>query len=95
MIRKLFLVVFVLMLGVFGLTFALKNPHSVTVSYYFNLVWEGPLVLLLLGVLAVGVAAGLIPGVIRVTSLRRQLGKARRKAGDGATDTGLVIGGES
>ncbi len=83
------------MFGVFGLTFAVKNPHSVTVSYYFNLAWEGPLVLLLLGVLAVGVVAGLIPGVIRVASLRRQLGKARRKTGDEATDTGIVIGGES
>jgi uncharacterized integral membrane protein len=95
MIRKLFLVVFVLMLGVFGLTFALKNPHSVTVSYYFNLVWEGPLVLLLLGVLAIGVVVGLIPGVFRVTSLRRQFRKAQRKTGDGTTGTGLVIGRES
>ncbi len=38
--------------------FALNNPHDVTVHFFFGTYWRGPLVLLVLAVLACGVLLG-------------------------------------
>ena len=38
--------------------FALNNPHDVTVNFFFGTYWRGPLVLLVLAVLACGVLLG-------------------------------------
>ena len=51
----LFLIVLVL-----AVSFAAKNHQPVTVSYYFDFVWSGPLSVLLFSVLAIGALLGVL-----------------------------------
>ena len=76
MIRKLLLTVLVLATIVVGVTFAAQNPHEISLSYYFNLSWHGPLVLALLGALVVGFILAAVPLWIRLLRLRRKLDSA-------------------
>ena len=47
MLKKLLITVGILISVGVGVTFAAKNPQAVSLSYYFNLAWEGPLVIAL------------------------------------------------
>ncbi len=76
MIRKLLLTVLVLATIVVGVTFAAQNPQEISLSYYFNLSWHGPLVLALLGALIVGFVLAAVPLWIRLLRLRRKLASA-------------------
>ena len=73
MIRKLLLTVLVLATIVLGVTFAGQNPQEISLSYYFNLSWQGPLVLALLGALVVGFILAAVPLWFRLFLLRRKL----------------------
>jgi lipopolysaccharide assembly protein A len=68
-------------LGVFlALLFlALQNAELVTVRFYHWFSWEAPLIFLLLVAFALGVAAGLLAGLLRYARLKRQLGRLRRE----------------
>lgn len=55
----LYLLLFIV-IAVFGLTFALKNPSPVELHYYPDLVISAPLYLVLLVTLMIGVLIGLI-----------------------------------
>ncbi len=70
---------FVALLGIcfFGVTVAVKNPVEVSLRYYFDLAWEGPLVIALLAVLVIGFFLGLLTGFFRVLALRRELRRHR------------------
>ncbi len=61
------------------LLFALQNAKSVEVQFYGWFSWQVPLVFLLLIAFALGVAAGLLAGVVRTVRLKRQLGRLRRE----------------
>ena len=76
MIRKLLLTVLMLATIVVGVTFAAQNPQEVSLSYYFDLSWHGPLVLALLGALIVGFVLAGVPLWIRLLRLRRKLALA-------------------
>ena len=56
--KKLVYVLIFLIVFVFGLTFAARNPDDITINYYFGIDFELPLTLLLLVVLGVGVLLG-------------------------------------
>ena len=73
MIRKLLLTVLVLATIVVGVTFAAQNPQEISLSYYFNLGWHGPLVIALLGAVVVGFVLAAVPLWIRLLRLRRKL----------------------
>jgi len=73
MIRKLLITVLVLGAIVLGLTFAAQNPQEISLSYYFNLSWRGPLVFALLGALVAGFILAAVPLWIRLFRLRRKL----------------------
>ena len=72
MIRKLLLTVLVLSIIVLGVTFAAQNPQEISLSYYFNLSWQGPLVLALFGALVAGFILAAIPLWFRLFRLRRK-----------------------
>ncbi len=72
MIRKVLLTVLLLATIVLGVTFAAQNPQEISLSYYFNLSWHGPLVIALLGALAVGFVLAAVPLSIRLLRLRRK-----------------------
>ena len=72
MIRKLLLTVLVLSIIVLGATFAAQNPQEISLSYYFNLTWQGPLVVALFGALVAVFILAAIPLWFRLFCLRRK-----------------------
>ena len=76
MLKKLFTTVVISIAVGVGVTFAAKNPQSVSLSYYFNLAWEGPLVIALVTTLASGVFLGAAPLLLRIFQLKRKLNAA-------------------
>ena len=86
MLKKLLTMVLVLATIVVGITFAAQNPQEVSLSYYFNLSWQGPLVFALLGALAAGFIVAAVPLWIRAFRLRRKLvSNSSRTRGSGKT----------
>ena len=77
MLKKVTLFVLLLGIGIFGVTVAVKNPIEVPLRYYFDLAWEGPLVIALLAVLVIGFFLGLLTGFFRILTLRRELRRRR------------------
>jgi lipopolysaccharide assembly protein A len=67
-------VVFLLLLG-----FAIKNTDSVTLRYFAGLEWQAPLAFVLLLVLAIGIVAGILTGLGKIASQRRELRALRRE----------------
>ena len=71
------------------LAFAAKNTDPVTLRFYFGLVWQAPLVALLLAFFAAGVALGLMAMFGSWFAQRRELSRlqrpdtARKEAGGG------------
>ena len=76
--RFLYAFVAIVMLA-FGLGFAYKNAQIVNVDYYFGLHWDGPLSLLLLSAMTLGVVLGLLVGLGMYVRMQRQLVRARRE----------------
>lgn len=62
-----------------GVTFAFQNSHVIEINYYFGAQWSGPLSLVLLAVLALGIVLGYVAGLRTVIRLQRQLVLARRE----------------
>ncbi len=58
--------------------FALKNTDPVTLRFYFDQSWQPPLVLLLLGFFAGGIAVGVLATLGRVFRQRREILQLRR-----------------
>ncbi|HKW80075.1 MAG TPA: lipopolysaccharide assembly protein LapA domain-containing protein [Casimicrobiaceae bacterium] len=61
------------------LLFALQNVEPVTLRFYDGVVWQTPLIFLILVVFAAGAAAGLLTGAIRSARLKRQVTRLRRE----------------
>ena len=64
----------------FGISFALRNATSVTVTYYFGLHWTGSLSVLLVVTLAIGALMGVLFTLGWVVKMKRQVSHARREA---------------
>lgn len=64
----------------FGISFALENAKSVTVTYYFGLNWSGSLSVLLLITVAIGALMGVLFTLGWVIKTKRQVSRARREA---------------
>jgi len=60
------------------LLFSLQNAQLVPVTFYGLFSWHAPLVFLLLIAFALGMAAGLLAGVMRTLRLKRQINRMRR-----------------
>ncbi len=76
--RILYSVLFVLVL-VLGLTFVLKNPGEVTLTYYFGWQWSAPLAVVLLLALLAGVCLGWLVSLGWVLRIRHELAQLRRR----------------
>ncbi len=64
---------------VLGLGFAYKNAQVVSLRYYFDLNWEGPLSFMLLSAFSLGVVLGILASLVMVLRMYRQLVRARRE----------------
>ncbi len=69
-----------LLLFILLLAFAAKNTEPVALRFYFDLVWQAPLVLLLFAFFAAGAALGLIAGLGSLLRQRREVLRLRREA---------------
>jgi putative membrane protein len=61
------------------LLLSLQNSELVTLKFYHWWSWQAPLIFIVLIAFAVGVAAGLLAGALRVARLKRQLARLRRE----------------
>jgi uncharacterized integral membrane protein len=87
MLKKFLKTVMTLAVVVVGVTFAAKNPQAVSISYYFDLAWEGPLVIALVVALVAGVVLGGVPSLLRIFQLKRKLNALRSAGSVGAQST--------
>jgi uncharacterized integral membrane protein len=63
-----------------GLLFiSLDNADTVTLRFFRVASWQAPLVFVVFSAFAVGVALGLLAGVLRASRLKRQLSRLRRE----------------
>jgi putative membrane protein len=62
-----------------GITFAYQNRQLVTVGYYFDLQWSGPLSLALLVTFSFGVIIGYLASLRMVVRMQRELVRARKE----------------
>ena len=69
--------VFLLLFG-----FAVKNTDGVTLRYFGGLEWQAPLALVLLVMFAAGVFAGILTGIGKIASQRRELTALKRELGN-------------
>lgn len=65
-------------LFVFLLAFAAKNTEPVALRFYFDLVWQAPLVALLFAFFAAGAAFGLVAMLGTVFSQRREISRLEK-----------------
>lgn len=61
----------------FGVTFTIRNPQVVDLSYYFGIQWQGPLSWLVIIVFAFGVLIGITVSYLLVLK-RKFLSKTKR-----------------
>jgi putative membrane protein len=73
-----YLVLFIVIV-VFGLTFALKNPQSVEIHYYPDLVFSLPLAVALFVALLLGVATGLLAALFPLVRRQRELARLKKQ----------------
>jgi len=66
-----------LILFVVLLAFAVKNTDPVTLRFYFDLAWQGPLVVVLFGALAIGALFGIAATTGRLVRQRREIARER------------------
>ncbi len=83
--KKLVYVIVIVIFFLLTLSFYLKNPHPVTLSYYMGIEYEISLSLLLWTVLLIGVVIGWLVGLVQSLKLRRRLAKVSRKLRDAET----------
>jgi len=60
--------------------FAAKNTDPVALRFYFDLVWQAPLVAVLLAFFAAGAALGLLAMLGTCLAQRREIARLRRNA---------------
>ncbi len=77
--RRLFYLLVIALIIVFGVSFALKNPDPVTIKYYFDIGWTGRMTTLLAIVFAVGAVLGVFLTSTWVLRSKRRLSHAKRE----------------
>ena len=77
--KRLFYLLLILILLVFGISFSLKNPEPVSISYYFGLGWSGPMSWLMLVVLAIGCLLGVLLTFTWALRSKRRLSKLKKE----------------
>jgi len=65
-----------IVLFLFVFTFIVQNPHDIQVYYYFGMVWDGPIVILLLVTLGAGIMFGVFTSSLILLRLKIRLTKA-------------------
>jgi putative membrane protein len=77
--KRIFYAVVAVIFVIFGITFAFQNKQIVEVNYYFGLHWSGPMSVVLLSAVSLGIVIGFLASLRTVVRLQRSLGQARRE----------------
>ena len=77
--KKFFYFLLILILFVLGVTFTIQNPQDVSVQYYLGFSWRGPLVILVLASLAIGIVIGCLAGLAKNLRLRRRYSRLAKE----------------
>jgi uncharacterized integral membrane protein len=64
-----------IVLILFVFTFIVQNPHGIQVHYYFGMVWDGPIAILLLLTLGAGILIGVFTNSLILLRLKMRLAK--------------------
>jgi uncharacterized integral membrane protein len=64
----------------FLLAFALKNTEPVNVRFFFDAVWQAPLIIIALAFFAGGAALGVLSLLGTVFGLRREIARLKRES---------------
>ena len=60
--------------------FALKNADTVNVRFFFDSVWQAPLIIVCLAFFTAGVALGIVSPLATLFRLRRRVAQLKREA---------------
>ena len=60
-------------------TFIVQNPHDIQVHYYFGMVWDGPIAILLLLTLGAGILFGVFTSSLILLQLKIRLTKVAKQ----------------
>lgn len=86
--KKLLYAVLFLVIFIFGLTFAARNPQRVAIDYYFGIDVELPITVLLLGSLVAGVVIGYVASF--AGGMRRRLKRTGTARGNARAGTDMM-----
>ena len=64
-----------IVLFLFAFTFIAHNPHEIEVYYYFGMIWDGPVAILLLLTLGAGIFFGVFTSSLILLKLKMRLTK--------------------
>ena len=73
--KAVFYVSISIVLFLFVFTFIVQNPHDIKVHYYFGMVWDGPITILLLLTLGAGILFGVFTSSLALLKLKIRLTK--------------------
>ena len=78
MIKRIVLLLFIVLVVLFGISFSVLNAELVTLDYYFSKI-EVPLSIVVVTALAFGVLLGISAGALVALKNRRELYRLRKK----------------
>jgi uncharacterized integral membrane protein len=70
--KKFFIFLLFLFLSVLAVTFTIQNSQDVLLQYYLGFTWRGPLIIVVLTSLAIGIVIGSLVGFAKNLRLRRR-----------------------
>ena len=77
--KVVFYVSISIVLFLFVFTFIVQNPHDIKVHYYFGIVWDGPITILLLLTLGAGILFGVFTSSLILLKLKLRLTKVLKQ----------------
>lgn len=76
--KRIVYILLTLIIMAIGLTLVIKNPAEVELNYYFDIHWTGPLTLVILASIFMGLILGLMGSLMMLLRVRRELAQSRR-----------------
>lgn len=76
--KRIVYILLTLIVMTIGLTLVIKNPAEVELNYYFDIHWTGPLTLVILASVFMGLMLGLMGSLMMLLRVRRELAQSRR-----------------
>ena len=62
-----------------AITFTIHNPQSISIKYYLGISWHGPVIVLVLVSLGIGIVVGSLSGWVTRIRLRRTNSRLRKE----------------